>query len=271
MRSIIILLLCVSYGFASDCWPSKWNVEKEQKGVHFPEDIIRDSILSKMHLTDSVCGIGIKKWPYINDTYIVVSEDLDSLYVGIVQVLEESYTLNNRYSKKLSKYGYRFDRFDFAPYRLNKESIAFGLRFYGNGGLAGGGYGCQNLVLFAPIKDSLQVVLSTVMEGSAMIAGEWLEEGIRMHYDETSSAILIIGKPDSTGYNRIIKKMTTNESVSNEGLFPNDTFYWEAEFTGSESQFHDKENEKRDLWQGMYTSKSDMEMSCCCDRLEFEL
>ncbi len=260
MKSILLLICLLTLSFGGDCWPAKWNEKKELKGVTFPYGISRDSVLLKMNLRDSVCGIGLKNLPSGADQYIAVSEDCDSLYVGMFRIKGEVYELLYRFSKKYDGNDYRFEKFDFAPYRLSKNIRAFGLRFWANGALAGGGYGYQNLVLFAPIDDSLQVVMSTVMEGGAMIAGDWLEDGSRIHYEEEVAAILMIGEADTTGYNCLIKKMTIGVTLDSDELCKSDTFYWNPNFEYDANGSHSY---------GMYESSSEMHMGCCYYRLEF--
>lgn len=69
-------------------------------------------------------------------------------------------------------------RLDFAPYRLNSETLAFGIRYAATTAYVGGSIN-HALTLFANIQGSLKPILSVPIYASQDLAGEWQPDGTR--------------------------------------------------------------------------------------------
>jgi hypothetical protein len=106
---------------------------------------------------------------------------------------------------------YFFESFDFARYQIRKGRVAIGVRVRETGPTIGGGYDCTRLVLFERVQAELRPVLSAMADQSA--------EGNEVAYDSdtrfegSASAMFIMGKPDSSGYRRIVRKVGKHKRV----------------------------------------------------------
>lgn len=94
-------------------------------------------------------------------------------------------------------------RLDLANYQLTPEIRAFGLRGSLSEGFAGGGKIFQTLTLFAVIDGQLQAVASLPIAFMDDLAGEWHKDGTRERDVSEGSNLILIGKPDETGFNTL--------------------------------------------------------------------
>ncbi|MGF6148759.1 Uncharacterised protein [Kingella potus] len=94
-------------------------------------------------------------------------------------------------------------RFDFAPYRLNGDTAAFGLRIGAHEGYSGGSALNQAVSLFAVVGGRLKPVFSAPVYEFADIAGDWNPDGTRQHHISESESVLFFGQPHA-GYNDIV-------------------------------------------------------------------
>ncbi|PIT18514.1 hypothetical protein [Snodgrassella alvi] len=72
-------------------------------------------------------------------------------------------------------------RYDFAPYRLSSDVLAFGVRHNTSTGYAGGGAFDESVTLFAVINGELLPVFNAPTYHFANYAGDWHEDGTRDH------------------------------------------------------------------------------------------
>jgi hypothetical protein len=203
--TMLFLLLNQAVQSYDVCFPSHMGHSAD----NFPDSVSRQEVYRATGLDSTVCGLLMQKWHYRNSTYIVYSEDTARFEV---HVLEQTGNTFRRVAKAEGELGeYRFIGFDFAPYRIRKKETAIGLRLESQGPTKGGSWFCTRLMLFELKGDGLSPILSTTIGYRA--------EGNDVAYDtdtrfyEEESGTIIIGKPDKSGYNRLIfrngKKNTT--------------------------------------------------------------
>lgn len=95
-------------------------------------------------------------------------------------------------------------RLDFAAYRLNDKTDAFGLRLQNTVGYAGGGSLEEFMVLFAVIEGRLKPVLNANTFTLENIAGSWNKDGTRQHDVYTDTYILKMSPQQHHGFYDII-------------------------------------------------------------------
>lgn len=89
------------------------------------------------------------------------------------------------------------ERFDTANYRLNAQTVAFGIRASTWEGFAGGGASYQTLTLLAIIDGKLRPVLSQPISYLQNFAGEWHEDGTRSHeVNEGNNIVIMLNQPN---------------------------------------------------------------------------
>ena len=89
------------------------------------------------------------------------------------------------------------ERYDFAPYRLSPNVLAFGIEYVVYTTYAGGGAINEAMTLFAIIQGQLRPVFATDTYRLANYAGEWHEDGTRDHDIQENKYIIQI-LPHST-------------------------------------------------------------------------
>ena len=94
----------------------------------------------------------------------------------------------------------QYIKFDFAPYKVTKNSYAFGLRIGWGENYSGGGADFEALVLVVQEGKKLVVVFSEPMYAFSDIAGEWHEDGTREHDIDEEKNIVIVQKKMTNGY-----------------------------------------------------------------------
>src|SRR5260370_24943646 len=158
----------------------------------------------------------VKRWKYAPNGFIAVfeaavlqpsgaggaSEEYRTLSVGLVTVAKDgnSVSVDARTAQPYRlEQDVRFDRFDLAAYQLTESETAFSLRTVKNTMYAGGGGADEYLELFR-LKDGAVVpILSTLMKSTALVAGEWRNDGTREHHD--------VGN-DKGAFIRVLKQKT---------------------------------------------------------------
>lgn len=98
---------------------------------------------------------------------------------------------------------------DFAPYRLNNQTLAFGIRYDTQVGYAGGGAFDHALTLFAVLNGKLKPVLSVPVYWFQDIAGDWHKDGTRDHHISEGEAVLVMQNKQTSGFNNILYKQTS--------------------------------------------------------------
>jgi hypothetical protein len=151
----------------------------------------------------------MKKWPYGDNLFIVYSEDTLAFKVQVLQKANNQFKVISAYSGELGEY--RFKEFDFAPYTIKKKRTAIGIRFVAQGPTMGGSWYCTRLKLFEFADNNLALVLSTLVAYTA--EGNNVAYDMDTYYSTDESAVIIIGKPDASGYNKIIKKVEKKNLV----------------------------------------------------------
>ena len=115
-------------------------------------------------------------------------------------------------------------RLDFAAYRLNDKTDAFGLRLQNTVGYAGGGSLEEFMVLFAVIEGRLKPVLNANTFTLENIAGSWNKDGTRQHDVYTDTYILKMSPQQHNGFYDIIgerKALKTVNGKSTAGMRKN--------------------------------------------------
>jgi hypothetical protein len=195
---------CSLYGRCSDS-------EMGKTTDNFPGGVSPESILSTIGISPQICGVSMKKWPYQDSIFIVYAEDTMDFNIYILKQTGEKYKVVAQYQETFGEFDYRFRSFDFAPYKINKDQTAFGIRYFTKGPTMGGSWECEKLVLYERTDNEINLILSTVVY--------YLAEGNNVAYDTDSSfyweekGVIIIGQPDKSGYNRIIEKVGKKKYV----------------------------------------------------------
>jgi len=91
-------------------------------------------------------------------------------------------------------------KFDFAPYKITKDSYAFGLRVAFLEAYSGGGANFETLVLFEQQGDKLVQIFAEPMYSFVNIAGEWHDDGTRDHDITEEKNIVIVQKHMTNGH-----------------------------------------------------------------------
>lgn len=93
-----------------------------------------------------------------------------------------------------------FTHFDLAPYKINDQETAFGLRVDWFTGYAGGGAEVEALILFKIDNNQLINIFYEPVYFSEMLAGEWNQDGTRSHgFSETKRFVSLLSR-QSHGY-----------------------------------------------------------------------
>lgn len=155
--------------------------------------------------------IGMKPWPSQPDTYIFIAcinnNDKENrchyIHNGKTVIAVLKYDQQNGFTllaKPWIEYGQNTEssafslksdngeevigipvRFDFAPYRLNADILAFGVRYIALVGYSGGGATDEAITLFAIIDNQLRPVFAAPTYHFANYAGNWHSDGTRDH------------------------------------------------------------------------------------------
>jgi hypothetical protein len=198
--------------------PADWDNISFTK--EFPEGISKESVMKIMSLDKDMNGYGdIGKWPYAFETYIIVVEDYSMEYhIALVQIKQNNFLLLaiTTFVNDEDTNDTRFDCFDFARYAINKNTIAIGMRFSGDGSYAAGGVShTQYLKLFVIKGQELHLIFSASMDSTGDYAGDWNEDLSRQRVKINEISTIEIGPPDATGYNTIIQNVDSNEEYYN--------------------------------------------------------
>lgn len=215
-----IILSSNTYLLFAECYPSQMG----RTARNFPDNVSPESILKKVGISPDICSAAMKKWPYQDSIFIVYAEDNLEYHIFILKHTGETYNVLSHYQSTFGENSYRFRSFDFAPYTLNKNQTAFGIRFFTRGPAMGGGWECEKLVLYENVNNQINPIMSTLVY--------YLAEGNNTAYDANSSfyceekGVIIIGQPDKSGYNRIIEKVGNKKYVFkyNSGMYTTDKF-----------------------------------------------
>lgn len=90
--------------------------------------------------------------------------------------------------------------FDFAPYKISDNGIAFGIRVGWSEGYSGGWANFQALMLFVQRGNRLINIFSEPVYFSQSIAGEWHKDGTRDHVEIESENVLVVLSNKTNGY-----------------------------------------------------------------------
>lgn len=105
----------------------------------------------------------------------------------------------------------KLSRLDFAPYQLNENTRAFGVRYTAIVGYSGGGAFNQAMTLFAVLNGKLRPVLTTDTYAFEDLAGEWNKDGSRQHHVQSAEYILKISPQKTHGFYDIIWRETRSK------------------------------------------------------------
>ncbi len=106
-----------------------------------------------------------------------------------------------------------FPTLDLAPYKINDNEMAFGLRAQSVTGYAGGGAIQQNLILFRLSGQKLQIILNTPIYEFRDIAGNWNKDGTREHNIEENDTIVIVQKNKTNGFYDLMLKTGHEKTI----------------------------------------------------------
>ncbi len=174
-----------------------------------------DSIKTLLDISDSVIFTASKKWPYEKDVIIVYAQTADSFYVGKTKTLSNKLVVKKHIKALCEDWiNQTFIRFDFAPYVINNNKNAFGIRVTRQlGGYPRVESKYELLSLYFNIQDSLTPIFSYPIQSS--------------HYDyglnesnsyKDSSIITIINITKENNYNNLILKTWHKSSNTQHGI-----------------------------------------------------
>lgn len=115
----------------------------------------------------------------------------------------------------------KMDRLDLAPYRLNENTRAFGVRYTAHVGYAGGGAMNQAMTLFAVLDGKLKPVLTVETYQFENLAGDWNPDGTRQHDIESTEYILKMSPKQTHGFYDIVWRETRSRRPQQK------TFTWQ--------------------------------------------
>ena len=113
------------------------------------------------------------------------------------------------------------DRLDLAPYQLNENTRAFGVRYTAHVGYAGGGAMNQAMTLFAVLDGKLKPVLTVETYQFENLAGDWNPDGTRQHDIESTEYILKMSPKQTHGFYDIVWRETRSRRPQQK------TFTWQ--------------------------------------------
>lgn len=143
------------------------------------------TIIAVQHL-DRVKGFLLLAKPWIEN-----SDDLQSSAFLLDNDLGEEVIGNPR-------------RYDFAPYRLSSNVLAFGIRHNTFTSYAGGGANDESVTLFAVINGELLPIFNAPTYHLANYAGDWHEDGTRDHELHENKYIIKILPTSHSGMKDIL-------------------------------------------------------------------
>lgn len=209
-----------------------------------PDSLSIDSVYKAVGARSKLCGIAAKKWPYQKDAYAIHAEDTAFDHLILAGRTGKSLWVMARYKQPRTE-DLQFSDFDFAKYQLNNKSTALGIRYKSTGSCMNGWSERNHLQLLEPKADSLREVLFTTMGLTFEITSAAMDDGSRYLYGTSQTGVLIVGKPDKSGYNRLVKKVNGVDSpgAGQEDLklpTESETYTWETDryIIGSDSVFH---------------------------------
>jgi hypothetical protein len=199
-----------SWGLAAspaeaDCYPSEMGNSKE----NFPASISLEAVYKATGLGPSTCGMAMKKWPYRADTYVVYAEDAENYSLYVLQAKGLAFEVVARFSAALGQY--QFKGFDFAPYKIRKEQTAIGILVGAGGPTKGGRFECRRTRLYEIANGGLRLILSAAISYEA--EGNVVNYDPDTHFEDSRSALIIVSKPDKSGYNKIVIKVGRTKHV----------------------------------------------------------
>lgn len=115
----------------------------------------------------------------------------------------------------------KMDRLDLAPYRLNENTRAFGVRYTAHVGYAGGGAMNQAMTLFAVLNGKLKPILTVNTYQFADLAGDWNPDGTRQHHVESAEYTLKMSPKQTHGFYDIVWSETRSRRPQQK------TFTWQ--------------------------------------------
>jgi hypothetical protein len=145
-----------------------------------------------------------------------------NIYIGVISNIGQNYTFDFRAAipVSISENDDNYDSYDFsldlAPYHINENTTAIGLRTSLFVGYAGGGAGSEGLRLFFPKEKQLFEVLHINVLQYEIIAGGWNSDGSRNHYGDYDKSTLHVLKTKTNGFYDFLVKTTRQEYKGKE-------------------------------------------------------
>jgi ankyrin repeat protein len=175
--------------------PKKMDFEPDFDSI-FPVDISKEDVRRILGLEKNAYNLGMKKWPYRNNSYIAIAENETSFYMALIELNGKTPVLKAKIFN-ISMRGYRFEKFDFAPFKIRNNLYAIGIRVIKSMPLNGGIKWFEKLNLYVFNNNKLEEVISTYMSYYAFK---------RDSTENEFYTILDIGAMDASGFYSLIKK-----------------------------------------------------------------
>jgi hypothetical protein len=141
-----------------------------------------------------------------------------NIYIGVISNIGQNYAFDFRVAIPVSisedddSYGSSYDfSLDLAPYHINENTTAIGLRTSSSVGYSGGGAGRESLRLFFPEEKQLFEVLQINVLLYEIIAGDWNSDGSRNHHGDHDKSTLHVLKTKTNGFYDFLVKTTRHE------------------------------------------------------------
>lgn len=212
--TVLVSLAGTASANATDCFPS----EMGRTPANAADAPLWRKAMEVAGIPASTCGVTLREWPHERDTYVLYAENPVEYNVMDHRLLllrkkGDSFEILARHHAADNPYF--FQAFDFAPYAIRKGELAIGVRLQVRGPTIGGGYQCTKLVLFARVEGELNPIFSAAADQSA--EGNEVAYQDETRYERSSAATFIMGKPDRSGYKRIVRKSGKDKTVFSWG------------------------------------------------------
>lgn len=206
----LMAMVGASWADAEDCFPSRMG----RAPVDAAELPLWRRAMEVAGIDGKVCGAVLKAWPHESDTFVLYAEhpikyEVMDHQLVLLRKKADSFEVVARH--RTSGNPYFFESFDFARYEIRKGQVAIGIRVSEAGPTIGGGYNCTRLVLFERVQAELRPILSAMADQSA--EGNEIAYDSDTRFEGSASATFIMGRPDRSGYRRIVRKVGRTKRV----------------------------------------------------------
>lgn len=206
--SLLLLILIVPVSASGEtferdrsCFNGFWDRETEPAASVPPSGFDEALVREHLGIEGRICGWAVKAWGRDERLFVAVVEQKKTVSIG---VFEKGESIRLRARSRLDAGKHQkpyFLKFDFAPYRINLEETAIGIRMAKPIAYAGGGGQCETVSLFRLGTDRLDLILHTQINYSAMVRGDPIERGgPSVVHDVYAKATLAISERKTSGF-----------------------------------------------------------------------